>query len=119
MHDPQPELANIDVHGTTRVQFLTRATLAAGALTPFVRGALAKSSDADVLNFALTLEYLESGFYTAAVKQTKGLSSDVLKLAKELRDNEQAHVDALRTAIKGAGAKPVARPKADFGGAFS
>src|SRR5881227_1015824 len=125
MHDPQPELANIDVHVTTRVQFLTRATLAAGAfygagaVTPFVRGALAKSSDADVLNFALTLEYLEAGFYTAAVKQTKGLSSDVMKLAKELRDNETAHVDALRTAIKGAGAKPVARPQADFGNAFS
>jgi rubrerythrin len=125
MHDPQPELANLEVHGTTRVQFLTRATLAAGAVygagavTPFVRSAMAKSSDADVLNFALTLEYLEAGFYTAAVKQTKGLSSDVTKLAKELRDNEQAHVDALRTAIKGAGARPVAQPQADFGNAFS
>src|SRR3954452_18985217 len=125
MHDSQPELANIEVHGTTRVQFLTRATLAAGAVygagavTPFVRSALAQTSDADVLNFALTLEYLEAGFYAAALKQTKGLSADVMKLAKELRDNEQAHVDALRTAIKGAGAKPVARPKADFGMAFA
>jgi hypothetical protein len=125
MSNPEPELANIGVHGTTRVQFLTRATLAAGAVygagavTPFVRSALAQSSDADVLNFALTLEYLEAGFYTAAVKQTKGLSSDVMRLAKELRDNEMAHVDALRTAIKGAGAKPVAQPKADFGNAFS
>jgi rubrerythrin len=121
----QPELANIEVHGTTRVQFLTRATLAAGAVygagavTPFVRSALAQSSDADVLNFALTLEYLEAGFYTAAVQQTKGLSADVMRLAKELRDNEHAHVDALRTAIKGAGAKPVSAPKADFGSAFS
>ena len=125
MSTPQPELANIEVHGSTRVQFLTRATLAAGAVygagavTPFVSGALAKSSDADILNSALTLEYLEAGFYTAAVKQAKGLSSDVMRLAKELRDNETAHVDALRTAIKGAGAKPVARPMADFGKAFS
>src|SRR3954469_20275058 len=125
MRDPQPELADIDVHGTTRVQFLTRAALAAGAVygagavTPFVRSALARSSDADVLNFALTLEYLEAAFYSAAVKQTKGLSSDVMKLAEELRDNERAHVDALRTAIKGAGAKPVAEPPADFGNAFS
>jgi hypothetical protein len=125
MQDPQPELANIEVHGTTRVQFLTRATLAAGAVygasavTPFVRSALAQSSDADVLNFALTLEYLEAGFYTAAVKQVNGMSADVMKLAKELRDNETAHVDALRTAIKGAGAKPVAEPMADFGNAFS
>ena len=125
MSDPQPELAHVDVRGTTRVQFLTRATLAAGAVygagavTPFVRDALAQSSDADVLNFALTLEYLEAGFYTAAVKRTKGLSSDVMKLAKELRDNERAHVDALRTAIKGAGAKPVEAPAVDFGNAFA
>jgi hypothetical protein len=121
----QPELGHIEVQGTTRVQFLTRATLAAGtvygagAVTPFVREALAAGDDADVLNFALTLEYLEAGFYTAAVKQTKGLSSDVMKLAKELRDNETAHVDALRTAIKGAGAMPVDKPKANFGNAFS
>src|SRR3954467_3291071 len=125
MRDPQPELADIDVHGTTRVQFLTRATLAAGAVygagavTPFVRSGLAGSSDADVLNYALTLEYLEAGFYRAAVKQTKGLSSDVMKLARELRDNEDAHVDALKTAVKGAGGKPAARPTADFGSAFS
>ena len=121
----QHELGHIEVEGTTRVQFLTRATLAAGAVygagavTPFVRSALAAGSDADVLNFALTLEYLEAGFYTAAVKQTKGLSSEVMKLAKELRDNETAHVDALRTAIKGAGAMPVDKPKANFGNAFS
>ena len=125
MSNPQPELANIEVHGTTRVQFLTRATIAAGAVygagavSPFVRGALAQSSDADILNYALTLEYLEAGFYTAALKQTKGLSSDVMKLAKELRDNEEAHVDALRTAIKGAGGKPVMAPRADFGNAFA
>jgi rubrerythrin len=125
MNNPQPELADIEVHGHTRVQFLTRATLAAGAVygagavTPFVRSALAQSSDADVLNYALTLEYLEAGFYTAALKQVKGLSGDVKALATELRDNEQAHVDALTTAIKGAGAKPVAAPKVDFGNAFS
>jgi hypothetical protein len=125
MSNPQPELAAIEVHGSTRVQFLTRATIAAGAVygagavTPFVRSALAQEGDADVLNFALTLEYLEAGFYGAALKQVKGMSSDVRKLAKELHGNEEAHVDALRTAIKGAGAKPVSAPGVDFGKAFS
>ena len=121
----QPELANIEVHGHTRLAFLTRATLAAGAVygagavTPFVRGALAQSSDTDVLNFALTLEYLEAGFYAAALKQVKGMSADTRKLAKQIADDEAAHVSALRSAIKGAGAKPVAQPKVDFGQAFS
>jgi hypothetical protein len=121
----QPELANIEVHGHTRSQFLARATLAAGtvygasAVTPFVRDALAASGDVEILNFALTLEYLEAGFYAAALKSVDGMSSDVRRLAGEIHGNEQAHVDALRTAIKGAGGKPVAKPKADFGGAFS
>src|SRR6476619_4482393 len=106
-----PELAEFDVTGVTRSALLVRGALAAGAVyggsmvTPFVGQALAQSSDVDILNFALTLEYLEAAFYTQAVKSTKGLSSDNLKLAKELRDNETEHVAALMQAIKGAGAK--------------
>ena len=71
-----------------------------------------------ILNFALTLEYLEEAFYTTALKQVKGLSPEAKSLATTLRDNESAHVDALTTAIKGAGGKPVAAPKVDFGTAF-
>ena len=122
-----PELAQIQVHGTTRGAFLARATLAAGAivgtagLSPFVTQALAQNGggDIDVLNYALTLEYLEGAFYQQAVKQTKGLSSDNKKLATELRDNEMEHVDALVAAIKGAGGKPIDKPGVDFGGAFA
>jgi rubrerythrin len=121
----QPELENIEIEGHSRAKFLTRATLAAGALygagavSPLVQGALARSSDTDVLNFALTLEYLEAGYYAVALKRVRRMSSDVRKLAKEIADNEQAHVEALRMTIKDAGAKPVARPKASFGNAFS
>jgi Ferritin-like domain len=120
-----PELAAIDVKGVTRSAFLVRGALAAGAVygagmvTPFVGQAFAQGGDADILNFALTLEYLEAAFYTQAVQQTKGLSGDNLALAKELRDNETEHVAALKAALKGAGAKPVAAPKVDFAGAFA
>jgi rubrerythrin len=120
-----PELAEIDVKGVTRSALLVRGALAAGAVyggsmvTPFVGQALAQSSDVDILNFALTLEYLEAAFYTQAVKSTKGLSGDNLKLAKELRDNETAHVGALTQTIKSGGAKPVKAPMVDFGGAFA
>jgi len=122
-----PELAQIQVEGTTRAVFLARATLSAGAiigagsLSPFVSGAIAQSGggDVDILNFALTLEYLEAAFYEEALAKTKGLSDDVRKLAKELGDNEAEHVDALTAAIESAGGTAVKAPGVDFGGAFA
>ena len=121
-----PELGAIKVHGMTRESFLLRTTLAAGATygalsaTGLISKALAESGagDVDILNFALTLEYLETEFYVLAAKQVKGLSDYESKLTKELRDNEQEHVDALTATIKKLGGKPVATPKFDFGGAF-
>jgi len=122
-----PELAQIQVEGTTRAVFLARATLSAGAivgagaLSPFVSGAIAQGGggDVDILNYALTLEYLEAAFYKQAVAKTKGLSADVKKLAQELGANEAEHVDALTAAIKGAGGEPVKQPGVNFGGAFA
>jgi hypothetical protein len=121
------ELATIKVHGMTRESFLLRSTLAAGtaygalSATPYITRALAQSGggDIDIVNYALTLEYLESTFYTQGVKQVQGLSAHDLKLAKEIRDDEDAHVDALIATVKKLGGKPAAKPTFDFGGAFA
>ncbi|HEY1539738.1 MAG TPA: ferritin-like domain-containing protein [Solirubrobacteraceae bacterium] len=122
-----PELAAIKVEGMSRESFLIRATLAAGATygalsaTPYITKALAAgggfANDLAVVNYALTLEYLESTFYRMGVL-VKGLSSDELKLVKQIRDDEDQHVTALIAAAKKLGGKPVAKPKFDFGGAF-
>ena len=122
-----PELATIEVHGMTREAFLMRSTLAAGAAygalsaTGLISSALADSGggDIDILNYALTLEFLETEFYTQAAKKVKGLSKYESDLTKELRDNEAAHVDALAATIKDLGGKPVAKPTFAFGGAFA
>ncbi len=115
-----PELAGVEVHGVTRSSFLVRSALAAGAVygagavSPFVRSAFAASggTDAEIVNFALTLEYLEAAFYTEAAKLK--LSGKVRDLAKLLRDDETQHVDALTATVKKLGGTPVAKPKFTF-----
>jgi hypothetical protein len=122
-----PELGAVEIHGMTRQSFMLKGAIAAGAVyglgavQPFVQEALAQGGDGDVsiLNFALTLEYLEAAFYDGALKQVSGLSGEAKTLAATLRDNEHAHVAALTTAIKGLGGKPVKAPGVSFGGAFA
>jgi rubrerythrin len=121
-----PELATVEITGMTRSAFILRGAMAAGAayglgaVSPFVGSAFAQGGgDVDIVNFALTLEYLESAFYTMAIKQVPGLTGSTLKLAKELRDNEMQHVDALKATVKQLGGTPVAAPGVDFGKAFA
>ena len=121
-----PELAAVEVENMGRSAFLVRGALAAGALygaaavTPMVRKAFAQSSmgDIDILNFALTLEYLEAAFYQEAAS-VPGLSGEVAGYVKTFGDQEQEHVDALTATIGDLGGKPVKAPKVDFGDAFS
>jgi hypothetical protein len=116
-----PELASVEVGGVTRSSFILRGALAAGSVyglscvAPFVSQALAASGggDAEILNFALTLEYLESEFYNVKGKQV-GLSGQAKSYAKLFGEQEQAHVNALSTVIKQLGAKPVAKPMFAF-----
>jgi rubrerythrin len=122
-----PELAAIDIQGISRQSFLVRGAVTAGAVYglgavgPFVRQAIAQEGggDVEILNFALTLEYLEAAFYTQALKQTRGLSGDVKSLATEIRDNENEHVAALMSTIEDLGGSPVQAPGVDFGKAFA
>jgi len=121
LYVPQPELEGVEVHGVTRSSFILRGALAAGALygaatvSPFVSSALAQSGggDVDILNFALTLEYLEAKFYKEG--QKLGLSSNVKSLAKQLGDEESEHVSALKATVKKLGGTAVKEPTFAFG----
>jgi serine-rich repeat adhesion-like glycoprotein len=120
-----PELATVivddDSQDLSRSDVLLKGALAAGAVYgtlavgPFVRRALAMtgSSDVDILNFALTLEYLESKFYEEAKSRAKA-SGELKSLVNLLAEDEQQHVEALTATIKKLGGKPVAEPKFDF-----
>lgn len=72
-------------------------------------------SDLEILNYALTLEFLEADFYKQVI--ASGLVTDkaVVSIAKKFGESEQEHVDALTATIKQMGGKPVSAPKTKFG----
>ena len=127
-----------------RRRFLAKTALfgAAAVAASGLRSAEGQSStapsDADILNFALNLEYLEAEFYTVA---TSGMTIDKMgieitgsgtagpttggaqvnfsananaplasAIANEIAFDERAHVAYIRTALAAAGATPIAKP---------
>lgn len=124
--------------------FATASTAAGGFILANVAGPVSAqdASDADILNFALNLEYLEAQFYVRAATGD-GLPESMLsgngargeatggrrvnftdpiveRYAREIAIDERAHVEFLRGAL---GSSAVAQPKIDIGtspnGAFS
>jgi rubrerythrin len=94
----------------------TATTPAATASTD--TGAAAASADdtkgdLDILNYALTLEYLETDFYDKVVAAGlfKGRNGELLK---QFGESEQAHVDALKATIEKLGGTAVTAPETNF-----
>jgi hypothetical protein len=120
-----PQLAGVEVvedsGDLSRGDVILKGALAAGAVYgtfmvgPYVRKALAMSGggDVEILNFALTLEYLESTFYREAKTRAKA-SGELKSLIGLLADDENQHVDALTATIRQLGGKPVSEPKFEF-----
>lgn len=69
--------------------------------------------DLGIANYALTLEFLEAQFY-ADVVDSDLLRGEALEFAKLFGEQEQEHVEALRTMVRAAGGKPAERPRARF-----
>jgi rubrerythrin len=119
-----PGIAEAAASGDTRAQILRKAALgsgglvaggiALGGLSGTALGADSRSSKQDVaiLNFALTLEYLEAEFYRQAVAGN-ALSGDMRSFAQIVAGHEAAHVAFLQKAL---GSRAVASPAFDFQG---
>jgi rubrerythrin len=72
-----------------------------------------KGGDLEIVQYALTLEHLETDFYTAVLEAGVITDKALGKVATKIRDNEQEHVDALTATVKQLGGKPE-KPKTDF-----
>jgi rubrerythrin len=113
------------VAGDTRATFFRKAAIGGGAVlsSGAIMGMLpelaaakpSKKHDLAILNFALTLEYLEAEFYARAA-QSGALSGDPLEFAKLVASHEKTHVSVLRQTINKLGGKPVKKPTFDFMG---
>ena len=69
--------------------------------------------DLEIVNYALTLEYLEADFYAEVLKSGVVTDKAVGEAAKRIGQNEQEHVDVLLATAKKLG-KPAAKPKTNF-----
>jgi hypothetical protein len=115
----QEAAANVDPQ--TRASFLKKAGIGVGALAagsafagaiPNVAGAAIPASDIAILNFALTLEYLEGEFYAVANRnKVWGNDARLRRFSQVVGQHEATHVRFLKGVL---GAKAVAKPKFDF-----
>ena len=69
--------------------------------------------DVGILNYALTLEYLETAFYADVVKSGLFKGSDLATIRK-FGEEEAEHVSALTAFVKKLGGKPAPKPKTEF-----
>ena len=118
--------------GLDRSDFLKKGMLAGGGL--FAGSAIfaqylspaeaaiskktrSKANDVKILNYALTLEYLESAFYRKAVANKVFGEDAPLKLfAETVAKHEAAHVVFLKSVLK---SKAIRSPRFDFGDAVA
>jgi hypothetical protein len=81
--------------------------------TPAPTPDASSAGDLGILNYALTLEYLEAEFYKQGIAAGK-LSGRELDLITPIEAHEQAHVQAITSTVSKLGGTPVAMPKITF-----
>lgn len=109
-------------------QFSGNSMKVAAAALPFILGstlnktyAQSSSSVPDILNYALTLEYLEDEFYKAGLAASGLIPENRRTIFQQISKHETAHVNFLKAVLSQLSATAVSKPEFDFtaGGAFA
>ncbi len=125
--------AAAEVGGDTRLNFLRKGAVAGGAalsggailgglVAPTVASAAGRppgsfgKGDVGILNYALTLEYLESSFYNEATSTGAISDPKLVQLLRTVTKDENAHVALLKKAL---GKNAIKKPKFNFHGVTS
>lgn len=112
--------------GSTRGEFLKKFAVGAGGVAiaasligPATAGAATSrrsaANDIEILQYALTLEYLEAEFYVQATR-ARGITGRNKEFARVVAKHELAHVAAIKATLRALGTTPVAKPRFDFKG---
>lgn len=118
-----PEVyARLDGRREALKKFTSFSGKVALAAVPMALGSMFKKSYGqtgtqlilDVLNFALTLEYLESEFYIRGLAQPGLIAVADVPAFQTISEHERAHVELLRSTIMALGGMPVDKPNFDF-----
>lgn len=83
------------------------------AKSAFAQGTALPANIITVLNFALTLEYLEDDFYRMGL-ESGVIPGDDLAVFQQISAHEAAHVALLTSTISSGGGTPVLKPTFDF-----
>ncbi len=123
------DIEKLDGDVAERVEYYTRRNLfklsrkaTAAVATPAILAASLNdayaqaSTVADVLNFALTLEYLEDEFYRTGLATSGLVVAGDQAIIAQISKHEAAHVALLKGAL---GTAAIAKPTFRFGNAFS
>jgi len=108
-------LAAVSITGIAGAQSSGSTPVSGAGTAPF-------ANDTEVLNYALTLEHLESAFYRDGLASigsagivALGFQSGVFDFLSEIAAHEAAHVETLTKVVSSLGGQPVAEAKYNFG----